>query len=76
MRKFYDCLLTNICEYQNDGKCVICGDFNSRCGDMVDFIGVDNVHERNVVDYNVNKYGHLLIDFLLNSNMCMLNGRD
>ena len=28
------------------------------------------------IDFNVNKYGHLLIEFLLNSNMCILNGRN
>ena len=44
---------------------------------MVDFIeGVDNVHERNIVDYNINKYDYLFIEFLLNSNMYMLNGRN
>ena len=44
---------------------------------MVDFIeGVDCVGERNVLDFNVNKYGHLLLDFLLSSNVCMLNGRN
>ena len=77
MQQFYDCPLKNIYEYQNDGKIFICGDFNSRCEDMVDFIeGVDKVHERNVVEYNINKYDYLFIDFLLNSNMYKLNGRN
>ena len=75
-QKFYDCLLTNIYEYQNQGKIFICGYFNSRCGDIVDFIeGIDDLDFRDVIDFNVNKYGHLLIDFLLNNNMCILNGR-
>lgn len=76
-QSFYDCLLTNIYQYQNDGMYFICSDFNSRCGDMLDYIeGVDDIAHRNVQDYNVNKYGHLLIEFLLNSNMCILNGRN
>ena len=63
--------------YQNDGELFICGDFNSRCGDIEDCIeSVDNIDYRKVLDYNVNKYGHFLIDFLLSSNMCMLNGRN
>ena len=52
-------------------------DFNSRCEDMVDFIeGVDCVGECNVLDFDVNKYDHLRIDFFLSSNMRMLNKRN
>ena len=73
---FYDHLLSCICEYQNCGNIYICGDFNSRCGDLDDFIvGVDVVPERKVVDYTTNSYGERFIDFLINTNMCMLNGR-
>ena len=75
-QKFFDCLLTNIFEFQNNGNMFICGDFNSRCGEMLDFIqGVDNIEQRLVIDFTVNKYGHMFIDFLLNSNFCILNGR-
>ena len=55
----------------------ICGDFNGRCGDMDDFIcWVDGIEQRNTVDYKTNSYGELLIDFLINVNMCILNGRN
>ena len=27
-----------------------------------------------VIDFTSNMYGNLLLDFLINSNMCMLNG--
>ena len=75
-QSFYDCLLTSVYRYQNDGELFICGDFNSRCGDMQDFIeGVDDIEYRKVLDYSINTYGHFLIDFLISSNMCMLNGR-
>ena len=61
---FYDHLLSCICEYQNYGNIYICGDFNSRCGDLDDFIvGVDVVPERKVVDYTTNSYGERFIDF-------------
>ena len=75
-QNFFDSLMTDIVRYQNMGKMFICGDYNSRCGDLVDYIhGVDAVKDRDVIDFNTNKYGHLSIDFLLNCNMCMLNGR-
>ena len=73
---FYEHLLVNMYQYQKDGLIYICGDFNSRCGELDDFIaGVDNVTQRQVIDYTVNYYGELFIDFLINTNMAMLNGR-
>jgi len=58
------------------GKLYICGDFNARCGNIQDFIeGVDNVQIRNVIDDVSNRNGDLLIEFLVDCNMCMLNGR-
>ena len=63
-QNFFDCLMTSICEYQKKGKMYICGDFNSRYGDMLVFIvGVDVVTDRNVTDVGINKYGHLFIEF-------------
>ena len=76
--------------YQHIGKLYICGDFNARCGDfnarcgninarcgdIQDFIDeVDNVQIRNVIDDVSNRNGDLLIEFLVDCNMCMLNGR-
>ena len=29
-----------------------------------------------LIDFTTNKYGHVLIDFLINCNLCMLNGRN
>ena len=59
------------------GLVYICGDFNSRCGDNDDFIaGVDNICERNIVDFKTNYYGNVLLEFLINSNLCLLNGRN
>ena len=44
---------------------------------MLDFIeGVDVVTDCNVIDFSINKYGHLFIDFLLSCNTCILNGRN
>ena len=73
---FFDSLLADFYSYQNSGTVFICGDFNSRCGDLEDFIsGIDNIPHRNVKDFKTNMYGSLLVNFLVNTNMCMLNGR-
>ncbi|VDI29898.1 Hypothetical predicted protein [Mytilus galloprovincialis] len=62
--------------YQNIGKLYLCGDFNARCGDMQDFIeGVDDVQIRDVIDDVLNRNGEMLIEFLVDCNLCMLNGR-
>ena len=74
---FYEQLLMDIFKYQNDGLVFICGDFNSRCGSLHDYIsGVDVLPERNTVDFTINSYGELFIDFLINTNLCILNGRN
>ena len=53
----------------------ICGDFNSRCGDASDYIeGVDEVRDRDVIDFTSNHYGDLLLDVLIDCNFWMLNG--
>ena len=55
----------------------LCGDFNAGVSKLDDFIpGIDSISERNVVDFKCNKYGELLCDFLINSNCCVLNGRN
>ena len=55
---FYEHLLVNMYQYQKESIIFICGDFNSRCGELDDFIvGVDNVMHRNILDFTVNHYG-------------------
>ena len=70
-------LYTNIYEYQWFGTIYVCGDFNSRIGESPDFIeGIDDVPNRNIIDYTSNDYGAVLLEFLINSNFCVLNGRN
>ena len=53
------------------------GDFNARVGNAEDFIaGVDDIPERDVIDFNKNQYCDVFIDFLISTNMCILNGRN
>ena len=75
---FYDKLLKKVYLYHTYGTVVICGDLNSRLGldYSLDYIeGIDDIPSRNVLDHHSNGYGTLLADFLVRSNMCVLNGR-
>ena len=73
---YYDTLLNSVYEYQSVGRVVICGDFNGRIGDRADYIeGIDSLPERKIMDFTVNSHGESLLEFLLCSSMCVLNGR-
>lgn len=74
--EFYTILTEQVYQYQNIGKIYICGDVNSRCGEASDYIvGVDDVIERDIIDSILNHYGDLLLNFLIDCNFCILNGR-
>ncbi|XP_071136614.1 uncharacterized protein [Mytilus edulis] len=74
--QFYSDLTRQVYMYQNLGKLYIVGDFNSRCSDTSDFIeGVDEIPSRETIDQGSNANGDLLIDFLVDCNICMINGR-
>ena len=74
--EFYVTLLCQIHMYCQNSVFFVCGDLNSRCSDLEDhFSCVDEVGEREVVDFTLNKYGEYLCDFLIDSNCCILNGR-
>jgi hypothetical protein len=75
--EFFDTLVAGIYKFQDNGIIQICGDFNARIGDTVDFIeGVDDVKPRNVIDFCVNSQCKPFIDFCVSANMCCLNGRN
>lgn len=68
--------MEKVYEYQNDGHLIVCGDLNARVGQESDYIeGVDDVKPREVIDDTINRYGDHFLDFLINCNFCMLNGR-
>ena len=55
----------------------MCGDYNARSGDLQDYIeGVDDIGDRDIVDYTINKHGEIMCEFLLSSSCCILNGRN
>lgn len=48
---------------------------NAQVGDQENFIdGVDTIPQRHMVDYNKNQYCDVFIDFLISTNLCILNG--
>ena len=73
---FYCNLLEQVYAYQNMGQMFICGDLNSRVGTDTDYIeGVDDMRPRDIIDHVSNSNGDLLVDFLVDCGICMVNGR-
>ena len=73
---FFNEMMRKVYEYQNDGQLIICGDLNARIGCESDYIeGVDDIKPREVIDETLNSYGDHLLDFLINCNLYVLNGR-
>lgn len=53
----------------------LCGDFNSRIDNLECYIaGIDGIPERYTKDITINAYGEILIEFLVNVNLFVLNG--
>ena len=52
------------------------GDLNARINTSSDFInGVDDIPHRKILDESKNKHGDAFTEFLLESKMCIINGR-
>ena len=55
---------------------LVCGDLNARTGDKLDYISdVDTIPIRKSLETTYNKHGELLIEFMKDARICMLNGR-
>ncbi len=66
-------LIYTTCEYD---VIYLAGDVNSRIGSKKDYIqNIHNIPLQKVIDYTSNKHAQQFIDFLLESKMCILNGR-
>ena len=76
MLQFFANLLSIVYLASNTDLFVLCGDFNARIGTKIDFIkGIDNISPRKSIDQTVNGHGNVFIEFLLESKLCVLNGR-
>lgn len=73
---FYAHILHIVYQYSDVDAFYICGDLNSRIGNKNDFIhGIDEIDERDTIDYTLNNHGTALHEFLLDSRFCVVNGR-
>ena len=64
-------------EFLDQSLFYLCDDFNARISNFDNFIAwVDFIPDRHIVDFNSNKHGDDLVEFLINSNCCVLNGRN
>ena len=73
---FYNHLLSQIYAHANISKVFICGDLNSRVGNLSDSVdGVDLLGPREVLDSAKNGHGDSFVDFLHETKMCVINGR-
>lgn len=71
---FFNNLLTLSFEFADSENVLYCGDFNARIGDCDDSPD-SQVRKREVIDMVVNSHGRCLLDFLNDSESCILNGR-
>ena len=73
---FYSHLLGLVYEYESCDNVILAGDLNSKLGSAQDFIPeIDNVNARTILDVTSNRHGKELLDFLIESKMCVCNGR-
>ena len=62
------------CNYA-DGM-YLCGDYNARVGRGSDIINdVDDLPDRKIIDNVKNSHGDVLLEFLRDTQTCILNGR-
>ncbi len=73
---FYAHIISQIYLNQNADAIVLCGDFNSRIGNMSDIVeGVDDIPARRVLDKVKKAPGETFIEFVKDSKLAILNGR-
>ena len=73
---FFAHLLSQIYLFSHLDAIYVCGDVNSRIGGLSDYLNeVDNIPLRHSIDDCVNRHGEAFLEFLLDSKMCVLNGR-
>ena len=87
----FNVLYTDIPKYNAIDKVIVCGDFNARCGNLLDYPEYDfndidivedvctavepNVKQRNSEDTKINHYGRRRIDICIANDLLIVNGR-
>ena len=59
--------------FQTEGRVVLCGDFNARCGGLRDLD--DEQAGRCSVDMVKNEQGEMLVECTKSSGLCFVNGQ-
>ncbi len=74
--QFFESLVSFLYEQCNDDLIVLLGDINARISDKKDYIeGIDDLPPRVNIDEGINDHGKSFINFLLQTNMCVVNGQ-
>ena len=74
-QEFYDTLLSQIYMYYDDSPMLLCGDYNARIGSKIDWNNHELVTSRTPLDTTCNRFGDIFLEFLRDSNTCVLRGR-
>ena len=73
---FFSHIMTQLYINYDADFVLVCGDFNCRTGRLQDVImDIDDVTSRDILDEQKNNFGEILIDFLHDAKLFMLNGR-
>lgn len=73
---FFSHVLSLVYTYAEADALFVLGDLNARVGDLDDTINdLDNIPPRKPIDSVKNNHGSVLIEFLTEAKLCMLNGR-
>ncbi len=71
---FYNHLVMILYRESDSDMIIMAGDLNSRIGSMKDCHDTD-IPVREIIDDSKNQHGHALIEFLQETNCCIVNGR-
>ena len=74
-QEFYDSLLSQLYQHYDGSPTVICGDVNARIGTKQDCDGDNSIRARVAMDTISKPYGDHFLNFVNDSNMCIVNGR-
>ncbi len=74
--QFFESLVSFLYEHCNEDLTVLFGDINARISDKKDYIeGIDDLPPRVDIDEGINDHGKSFLNFLIQTNMCVVNGR-
>ena len=73
--RLFDLLTMELYKHIECEEVIICGDFNARIGNKLDILDSDEVVDRKVIDQTVTPQGQMLLNLLIDTKTCIVNGR-